>query len=79
MCLFLFFLLLISRLWAKSYYCRAIAGSWFFLSVQMLKVTVHCELSRSSTDYPVGDTPVFFFFFEENREHHSGDVDQERN
>lgn len=28
----------------------------------MLKVTVHCELSRSSTDSPVGDTPVFFFF-----------------
>ena len=73
---FFFFLLLISRLWAKSYYCRAIAGSWFFLLVPMLKVTVHCELSSSSTDSPVGDTPVFF---EENREHHSGDVGQERN
>ena len=72
---FFFFKLLISRLWAKSYYCRIIAGSWFFLSVPMLKVTLHCELSRFSTDSPFGDTPVFF----ENRKHHSGAVGQERN
>ena len=25
----------------------------------MLKVTLHCELPRSSTDSPIGDTPVF--------------------